>query len=199
MMQIMAESLADIRIGDLLEAIADESTAVASGAVAAATAASAAGLIGMSARRASGWDGGSAAAGQSEVLRRRATELIDESAAAFDRAVVELDDGRAPGHDPDADSDWRLGTALRRAGDAPAAVATVAADVAALAAEVAGSCDEPVRPDAVAACVLAESAAAIAAHLVAVNLLADADVSGVDDVRALAAEAAAARARLLDS
>ncbi len=194
----MAESLADIRIGDLLEAIADESTAVASGAVAAATAASAAGLIAMSARRASGWDGGSAAAGQSEVLRRRATELIDESAAAFDQAVAELEAGRGPGHDSDAQSDWRLGTALRRAGEAPVEVAGVAADVAALAAEVADCCDESVRPDAVAACLLAESATAIAAHLASVNLLAEEDASGADRARGLAAEAGAARARLLD-
>ena len=192
-----ADSLTDLRIQDLLEAIADDSTAVASGAVAAATAASAAGLIAMTARRGVGWDGASAAAGQGEVLRRRATELIDESAAAFDRAVAGLEGGRASDHESTEQSDWRLGEALRRAADAPLAVAEVAADIAGLAADVAAACEVSVRPDAVAACLLAESATAIAAHLVAVNLAAEADGPTRTRAERLAAAAAQARARVL--
>lgn len=194
----MTESIVDLRLEDLLEAIANDSTLVASGAVAAATAGAAAGLIAMTARRGTGWSGSSAAAGQSEVLRRRATELIDESAAAFDAAVSELGVAGEPAHESSEQRDWRLGQALRRAGDAPLAVAEVAADVAALAAEVAAGCDGSVRPDAVSACLLAESTAAIAAHLVAVNLAAEANDARTTRARELSEAAGRCRNAALE-
>ena len=63
--------------------------------------------------------------------------LIDESAPAFDRAVAELEGARIAETKPTERRDWRLGEALRRAADAPLAVAEVAADTAGLAAAAA--------------------------------------------------------------
>ena len=193
----MTDSLVDLRLRDLFEAIADGSTGVASGAVAAATTASASGLIAMTARRGGRGEDSLGAAGQGEVLRRRATELIDECATAFERAVAVLDGAREAHTTSSEQRDWRLGEALRRAADAPLAVAEVAADTAALATAVATSCDESVRPDAVSACLLAEAAAAIAAHLVAINLAVEADVALRTRAQELSAAASHSREEIL--
>jgi len=192
----MADRLLDLRLRELLDVIADSSSEVASGAVAATTAAAAAGLVTMAARRSASWSGGSAIAGQSEVLRTRASALMDETAEAYGEAASRLH-GEPNLDESGGQRDWQLGQALRRAADAPLAVAEVAADICFLAADVARSCDQAVRPDVVAACALAESAASAAADLVTVNL-----ASGADDPRSrrageLAAFAGKCRADLV--
>lgn len=195
----MSDALTDLSVEELLRAVADESTAVASGATAATAATLAAGLVTMSARRSTGWPGASAAVGQGEVLRRRAAGLIDESATAFDRAAGELAVGTTRGHEPTPQRDWQLGEALRRAADVPLAVAGTALDIATLAAEVAESCEEAARPDAVAATVLAESAVAIAVHLVCVNLLTESGGSDRERANELAEVAKRLRNRVFGS
>lgn len=193
----MSDALVDLSLRGVLNEIAGSSTRVASGATAATVAAAAAGLVAMTARRESTWDDASSAAGQAEILRRRATELIDESADAFDRATTELDAARAHEGDGTERDDWRLGESLRRAADIPLAVAEVATDVTVLAAEVAARCDRGLRPDAVGACLLAESVVALESHLIEVNLAAGSDEKRGGKARALAAEAAATRERTL--
>lgn len=180
----------DHSLGSLLELTADESPAFAGGAAAATSLAAAAGLVAMCARRSRGhWDDAPAAAGQAEVLRTRATRLIAESAAAYDLAAELL---RPEARDPAGATparDWQLGSALARAADSPLRCAEVAADVAELAAEVASAADSGFRAEAVAACLLAEAAARIGAHLVEINL-----ATGDDDERLERSRAAAGRA-----
>jgi formiminotetrahydrofolate cyclodeaminase len=192
--------LTDRSIAEVLDAIGDEGTDAASGAVAAIATASAAGLIAMALRRSPTWQEAPSAAGQADVLRRRATDLIPVSSEAFQAAAEALESPRASAEEEGPGrGDWRLGEILRRAAEAPLAVAEVAADVAALAATAATHEDGTHRPDLVSACVLAEAAAASCAHLVAVNLTAARGDERVSRAERLAAAAAACRAKALAS
>ena len=96
------------------------------------------------------------------TLERRAVTLAQENADAFGEGLRHLD---APAQGRDAD----LGRALSRAGRGAVLIAQIAADVAALAKEVAECGDPSVRGDAGAA-LLAQAAARSAAHLVEINL-----------------------------
>jgi len=179
-----------------LDAVADGGPATAAGGGAIVTTAIAAGLVSMSARRSGEqWDGASAAVGQAERLRSRATALLADAGPAHERAVARLE-RRADRSDEDSERrDWQLGEALRRAAAAPARCADVAADVAELGAEVLLHCEPGCRPDALAACRLAEGAARICADLVEVNLAVAADEQLRADAAVSVERARAARER----
>jgi formiminotetrahydrofolate cyclodeaminase len=148
----------------------------------------AAALVARAARSSPGWEGSAGVAAQALRLRERADELIDESAGAY-AAAAEALAGR-PG-------DGTLMVLLERAAGMPLAIGRVASDVAVLAALAAEAADERVRPDAVAAAVLAAGAATASAGIVAVNLGVTAHDERLAEAEAhrRAAEASAAQAR----
>ena len=119
-------------------------------------------------------------AAQATALERRATGLAERNAAAFASALEALR----------GDERRELGPRMDVAAGVLGLIAEAAADVAELALELSRMAVPDLRPDAVAAAVLAEAAATAAAHLVAVNLTVT-----VDDPRLEAASAAAAAAR----
>ena len=138
------------------------------GTVAALTAAQAAGIVGMAARRAAEEVPDAAeVAGEADELRERLLLLAVANRDAYREASTSL--GRM-GDEDDAVRDRHLGSDLARAAYTPLSSAEVAAEVAELAALVAQGGQPDVRPDAAAACCLAEGAARTGAHLVAVNL-----------------------------
>ncbi|MFL5871411.1 MAG: cyclodeaminase/cyclohydrolase family protein [Solirubrobacterales bacterium] len=179
-----------------LDAVAEGSPGAAAGAGAIVATAIAAGLVTMCARRSvETWDGASAAAGQAERLRSRAAALLAEAEAAHAEAVHRLDRRADESSGDSQHRDWQLGQALRRAAEAPSRCAEVAADAAELGAETAGRCEPGCRPDAIAACVLAEGAARIFSDLVGVNLAFGTDERLRDDAAAAARRARAASDR----
>jgi methenyltetrahydrofolate cyclohydrolase len=152
----------ELSVRELLDRTATESATPAGGAAAAVLVGLAAALTAMTARYSrDDWAGADAAAAQAETLRARAAPLAREDVAAYEE-VLRL--RREPADDE------ALGRALDAAAEVPLRIAQVGADVAELAAHVAGRCDPAVRVDAVAAADLAASAARVAARLVAVNL-----------------------------
>lgn len=177
------EELRTPQVRELLDRIAEGPPPPGGGSVAALAGAMAAGLVTMAARA----HGEVAVAAQSESLRARLTDLAEEDAAALAQALGRLG-GEGGDTRPEA-RDFSLGRALRHAADIPVAIAESAEDVALVAAELADRIEGPVKADAAAAAVLAEAAARVAAHLVAVNL---ATVEG--DERLVRAQAAAAGA-----
>lgn len=178
----------------LLDRLATPGGGLAGGSAAAGVVAMAAGLTAMAARASYGqWPEAGGAAAQAEALRARAVELARDDADAFEQAALEL---HARG-DGAKGRDAALAVKLDRAADVPLEIARTAIDVTSLAADAALKGDPDRRPDAVAACVMAEGAARAAAHLVEVNL----KVTGKDPrlaesqelVRAAAADAERAR------
>lgn len=183
--------LCETRLDELLDAIADRSPAPASGFVSGVVVAMAAALTAMAARRSrDGWPEADGVIAQAEHLRRRAAPLAQENADAFGEAFALLD---APAQGRDVD----LGRALTRAAEVPLMIAQVAADVAALAKEVAECGDPTVRGDATGAALLAQAAARSAAHLVEINLGVLENDERLLRATRLAADAAAASARTL--
>jgi formiminotetrahydrofolate cyclodeaminase len=142
----------------------------------------AAALTAMAARRSTNvWAEAPGAVAQAEQLRRRAAPLAEATADAYAEAAGMLEDARGRDHE--------LGLALSRAAEVPLLIAQLAADVAALAKDVAECGDPAVRADATAAALLAQAAARSAAHLVEINLGA-----GAEDLRVLSAQSLAAAA-----
>src|SRR5438309_1699269 len=148
------------------------------GPLAAEVAASAAELLAKLARgSADSWPEAAAVAAQAQQLHDRAAPLGELASRAYEEALAA------------AGGDHEVGRAYARAAEPPLRIAEAAADVAALAALVAGHCDPALRPDAVAAGLLAAGSARAAAELVAVNLTA-----GTDDARVRRADACAEEA-----
>jgi formiminotetrahydrofolate cyclodeaminase len=167
--------------------IAAGEPAIAGGVSAATVAATGAALVERVARgSAQGWDGAMGAIGQSRTLARRLERLATADAKAFADAQAQLRRGaEASG----AEHDYRLGAALERAAEIPAAVAAASADVAELAAEAVAHAAAEHRADAAVASALAAGAASAAEHLVRVNL-----TTGAGSPLLVAATAATARA-----
>ena len=175
-------------LDELLDGIASRTPAPGSGSAAALVAAMAAALCAKTAR----FSNDDGAAAQAEHLRRRLTELARDDAEAFVRALRDLDEPRDP--DPDR-RDWLLGRSLAAAADVPLRIAETCADVAELAADLALRGKAELQPDAAGASVLAEAAARVCAHLVAVNLGATPEDERVRHAESLAAAAGRAVAR----
>lgn len=179
----------------LLDLLARRGPGPAVGSAAALVTATAAALVAKAARTSTAhWDGAPAAAAQAEALRARAAPLAQADADAYAAAVARLDEPRE--EDPDR-RNFQLGRALDAAAVIPLRIAATAADVAALAAEVAEHGNPSLRPDATGAALLAEGAARTAAHLVEVNLAVGPDDERVREARACVDAAGAAVARLL--
>ena len=190
----MTTEFLDLRLRDLLERVAAPEPAPGGGSVLAFVAAMAAGVLAMAAR-ASGddWPDAGGVAAQAEKLRARAAPLAQLDAETYERALA----AREKVSDLDSEHrDWEIGKAFAAAAEPPLEIGRVAADVAALAAEVATRADQRLRPDALAAAALASAVARASAELVAVNLTATDDDARVIEARghAEAAERSAAQA-----
>jgi formiminotetrahydrofolate cyclodeaminase len=133
------------------------------GPIAARVVADAAGLVAELARE----FGDDAGAAQADTLRMRATALAAEDARAYGAAASRLAGSGG--------QDVELGRALDEAAAAPLRIAETAADVAALAAALQDRVVPEALPDLAGAALLAEGAARVGAHLVAVNLVVQAD------------------------
>ena len=153
--------LPELRLAELLDALAGEQV-LASGSAAALTGAMAAEIVAMVARATTGWGDAAGIAAQARTLSARLVPLATADADAFAR-VIRL---RA---DPDADA-RDLGPALDLAAELPLAIADAAAATAELAALAAGWAVGYEKADAIAAAALAEGSTRAAAALVSANL-----------------------------
>src|SRR3954451_10790039 len=136
---------------------------------------------------AASWPDGEGVAAQAQTLRARVEPLAQADADAYAKVLRRFD------HRTDTD----LGQALYQAAERPLEIAELAADTATLCALVADRCDPRLRPDAVAATLLAQAAVRAAPHLVEVNLSALASDERVELARELAESAGRATKRAL--
>lgn len=179
---------------ELLDTIAAETPAPGGGSVAAFVTEMAASLAAMAARFAHDWDGAAGAVAQAETLRHRAAPLAVEDAVAYENVLTAM---RMP---KDLEPEVRntlIGETLSRAADAPLRIAETAADVAELSAEIAECGNPNLRGDAVAASILATSAARVAANLVEINLATMEGDDRVERARAVVRSAQRASGRAL--
>jgi formiminotetrahydrofolate cyclodeaminase len=177
----MGEPYLELRVAELLDAVAKRGGPGA-GAIAALSAASAAALVELAARATDteAWPEAAGAAAQAHKLRERLVPLARRNAEAYQTAVAQL---------RDRGDDFALGEALARAADLPLEIADHAENVAALAAEAAARAHPEVRADAAAAAALALGAAWAAAKLVEVNLAMHEDDPRLARARRIAAGA----------
>jgi formiminotetrahydrofolate cyclodeaminase len=185
-----AAGLAELRLTELLDALAGEQVP-ASGSAAALTGAMAAQLVAMVARATSGWGDAGGVAAQARALSGRLVPLASADANAFARVVALRADPQADARD--------LGPALDLAAELPLAIADATAATAELAALAAGWAIGYEKADAIAAAALAEGATRAAAALVHANLTTvpgDARAARADE---LVLSAATARASALES
>jgi methenyltetrahydrofolate cyclohydrolase len=189
----MGRDFLSMPLEEYLDELARETRIPGAGPAAALTAAAAAALVAMAARYSRGsWEEATTTVAQAESLRRRATKLALEDAAALDDFLA----ARETPVDPRPEArDFHLGRTLARAADVPLAICETACDVALLAQHVADRGEPEVRADAAAAALLAHAATRAAAHLVEVNLAAASDDDRVTRARLLAAAAGDAAAR----
>jgi formiminotetrahydrofolate cyclodeaminase len=153
-------SLLDLTVRELLDAVADRTTAPGGGGAAALATAVAAALTGMAARFS---DAGPVAA-EADDLRTSAAPLADADAVAY-RAYLTAT--RLPRDDPDRSEAVAAARADTIA--VPAEIGRLAGAVAGLAAGLVRDGNPNLRSDAVAAVHLAAAAADTAAELVAAN------------------------------
>jgi formiminotetrahydrofolate cyclodeaminase len=194
-----AGDLLELRVGDLLDAMASEDPAPAGGSAAALAVAISAGLIAKVARGSADWPEAKAVIAQAERLRKRTAPLAQRDAEAYEEALVTM---RLPERVEPEVRDAAVGGALWRAAEVPLAIAEAGADAACLAVLAADRGAPERRGDAVAAAVLAEAAARAALGLVAVNLTVTAADERVDRARGLvkvASEAAREALRSLEA
>jgi formiminotetrahydrofolate cyclodeaminase len=184
-----ATGLPELRLTELLDALAGVDVP-ASGSAAALAGAMAAELVVMVARATTGWDDAPGVAAQARALSARLVPLASADATAFARVVALRADPHADERD--------LGPALDQAAELPLAIADAAAATAELAALAAGWAIGYEKADAIAAAALAEGATRAAAALVHANLTTlpgDARATRADG---LVQSAAAARASSLE-
>jgi methenyltetrahydrofolate cyclohydrolase len=173
------DSLLDLTVRDLLDAVAARTPAPGGGGVAAIVTAMAAGLTAMAARFGDG-----AVAERADELRVAATPLADADAAAYEGF---LEATRRPRDDP-----GRADAVARARGETiavPVAIVDVAGEVAGLAADLVLNGNPSLRSDAAAAVHLAAGAAATAAELLAANVKGEQGVAERDRAREIAAAA----------
>jgi formiminotetrahydrofolate cyclodeaminase len=148
----------DLSVRELLELLALDEPWPAASTAAAVAGAMAAALVEMAAARSPDWAEAKGIAAQAAARRARLTELAATTADALAEAVEALEKRE------------RIELPLRRTVEQLVAIADAAGDVGELAALGAEHADWPIRPDAVSAALLAESAVAVAAALVRANL-----------------------------
>lgn len=185
--------LLDAPIRALLESLASDDPAPASGSAAALVVAMAAALVLKVTRASEDWPDRPAVIAQADRLLRRTMPLAQSDAEAYEEALAVL---RLPDELEQEVRNMAIGQVFARAAEIPLVIAEAGADVACLA-EVAaerGTADR--RGDAVAAALLAGAATRAAANLVALNLVVSPQDERVLRARAVAevAEAAARNA-----
>jgi formiminotetrahydrofolate cyclodeaminase len=155
---LVTTGVAGLTVSELLDQLAQDEFGPAASTAAAVTGAMAAALVEMAANRSSDWPDAKGIAAQAGARRARLSELAGTTAAALSEAIEALERRE------------RVEPPLRRTVELLVALADAAGDVGELAAHAAENADWPVRPDAVSAALLAESAVATAAALVRANL-----------------------------
>ena len=185
----MAGDLLDLRLRDLLDAIASEGPTPGGGSTAALAIAMSAALSAMVARASKDWPEAGAAIAQAEQLRRRTAPLAQRDAEVYEEALASI---RLPERVEPNVRDAAVGAALARAAEIPLVIAEAGADAASLAALVADRGTPDRRGDAAAAALLAEAGTRAAASLIAVNLGVTPDDDRVVHAQALAASASEA-------
>jgi formiminotetrahydrofolate cyclodeaminase len=176
----------DQPVGQFLDQIAARSPDPGGGGAAAMTGALAAGLVAMAARFSAAQlpDAGELAA-CADQLRHRAAELVDEDAQAYRRVLEAF----ALPRDGTGQRDRQVREALQVAAAKPREMAQIGAQVAEMAARIAGAGNPNLRGDSVTAALLAEASARSAACLVDINVT----LGGLDEeVSRQAAEAVSA-------
>jgi formiminotetrahydrofolate cyclodeaminase len=187
--------LAELRVRELLDAVAAQTPAPGGGSTAACACALAAGLTEMAAAftlaRADyedRHDRARAIHSRARALRARSLELAELELHAFAPVLEAL---RLPRDLPDRAR--RVWEAKLHAAESPLAVARVAAELADLCAELARDGNQHLVGDAITGCLLAEAACRSSEQLVTVNLDGAQDDPRVAEASALAGRAAAAR------
>ena len=156
------------RLDEYLEEIASEKPAPGGGSVAAITVAMAAGLVAMAARFSlDRWDDAADVIDRADTLRRRVAPLAPADAQAFEEVLTAM---RLPRDLEPEVRNAAIGHALARAAEIPLEIAKEASEVAVLGALAAEKGNPNLRGDAVAAAILAEGGARVAANLVVINL-----------------------------
>jgi formiminotetrahydrofolate cyclodeaminase len=185
--------LLDAPIRELLESLASDDPAPASGSAAALVVAMAAALVLKVTRASDGWPDRQAVIAQADRLLRRTMPLAQSDAEAYEEALAVL---RLPDELEQEVRNMAIGQVFARAAEIPLVIAEAGADVACLAEAAAERGTPDRRGDAVAAALLAGAATRSAANLVALNLVVSPQDERVLRARAVAevAEAAARNA-----
>lgn len=179
----------DLRLRELLDAIASVEPAPGGGSTAALAVAMSAGLSAMVARASPDWPDARAAIAQAELLRKRTAPLAQRDAEVYEEALASM---RLPERVEPAVRDATVGAALARAAEIPLVIAEAGADAASLAALVADRGTADRRGDAAVAALLAEAGTRAAACLVAINLAVTPDDDRIVHAQALAKTASQA-------
>lgn len=157
----------DQPVGQFLDQVAARVPAPGGGGAAAMTAAMAAGLVAMAARFSQAQlPDAAATAARADELRHRAAELVTEDGQAYGCVL----DALALPRDAAGDRDKRIRVALERAAAIPEEMTRIAAELAGMAARLAGEGNPNLRGDSISAALLAEAAARSAACLVDINV-----------------------------
>jgi formiminotetrahydrofolate cyclodeaminase len=158
----------DQPVGQFLDQVAARVPAPGGGGAAAMTAAMAAGLVAMAARFSQAQlPDAAATAARADELRHRAAELVTEDGQAYGCVLDALALPRDAGT---GERDRRVRAALERAAAIPEEMTRIAAELAGMAARLAGEGNPNLRGDSISAALLAEAAARSAACLVDINV-----------------------------
>lgn len=171
----------DISVRALLESLASDDPAPASGSTAALVVTMAAALVLKVARTSDDWTERGPVIAQADRLLRRTMPLAQSDAEAYEEVLAVL---RLPDQLEKEVRDMAIGQVFARAAEIPLVIAEAGADVACLAEAAAERGTPERRPDAIAAAFLAAAATRAAATLVSVNLVVQSD-----DERVLRAQA----------
>ena len=187
-MPLTTDDYLDLRLGELLDRLSADGLAPGAGSAAALTVAFASRLVAMVARCSLDWEEAAGVSAQANAISERAVGLAHTDGRAWEDALTALRDAEAGGA-VDPRRSFSLEQKLEAAAAAPLEIASLGADVAALAALAGEHGEATYRADAAAAAALAAGGSAAAAHLVRVNL----GVRTTDPrlARALASERAA--------
>ena len=184
-------TLSDLPLSQLLDRLAEKTPAPGAGSTSALVCSLAAALLEMTA----GFDTtpmGSACGVRAGALRERALELADRELHSYEPVLKAL---RLPASDPDRQA--RLTSATAAASTTPLAIASVAAQLAGIAAETVDGVPDQLVGEAVVASELAEGACRAAARLVEINLAGAPGDPRLTEVAGLVRAAAEARAETL--
>ncbi len=184
-------TLHDLPLSEVLDRLAEKTPGPGAGSTAALVCSLAAALLEMTAA----FDTtpmGSACAVRAAALRDRALELAERERGSYAPVLEAL---RLPASDPERAA--RRASALAAACAAPLAIASVAAQLAGIAAETVDGVSDQLVGEAVVASELAEGACRAAARLVEINLAGAAGDPRLTEVAGLVQAAAESRAETL--